>query len=102
MSKRFPNTAIALKQYDATEREREELYRKARSNSGVNKWSRRVARDVKAVQRALFNDTSRVNTLENCYHVPISDMRDWVAKDESSPVMVGDKVLLPPVEERGA
>lgn len=83
MAKLFPNCAIALKLYDAGEAEREELYRKARSDSGFNKWSRRCSNDVKAVQRALYNDTSRVNTLDNCYHVPVSDIREWVAKDES-------------------
>lgn len=81
MTKNFPNAAIALKAYDATEHEREELYRKARSDSGFHKWSRRCARDVKAVQLALWNDTSRINTKDGCFHVPISDIRDWVKRD---------------------
>lgn len=81
MSKRFPNTAIALKQYDATEHEREELYRKARSNSGVIKWSRRAARDLKAVQNAFFNDTSRFNARDACLRTPISFMRKLVEDD---------------------
>lgn len=79
--KRFPNTAIALRQYDATEHEREELYRKARSNSGVNKWSRRAARDMRAVQLAFYNDTARLNSKETCLITPLSFMRRLVEKD---------------------
>lgn len=82
MSKRFPNTAIALKQYDATEHEREELYRKARSNSGFGKWSRRVARDVKAVQLAFWNDTAGLNSKDTCLITPLSFLRKLVKKDK--------------------
>lgn len=81
MSARFPNLTIALRQYDATEHEREDLYDRARSNSGFNKWSRRCARDLKAVQLAFWNDTSRLNSKETCLITPLSFLRRLVEGD---------------------
>lgn len=83
-SARFPNTVVALRLYDATEPEREELYRKARSTSGVNKWSRRAARDLRAVQLAFWNDTANLNSKEKCFRVPLSDLREFAEKDKHS------------------
>jgi hypothetical protein len=76
--KRFPNTALALKAYDAVDHEREELYRKAKSPTSFGKWSRRVAADVKAVQLAFWNDTSRSNSRENCLRTPVGVIRALV------------------------
>lgn len=80
MLRRFTHTAEALKQYDATQEERDALWETAQSDADVLAAEAADTAAQEAVGEAFYLDTSDINTRENCLRVPLSFARRMVTE----------------------
>lgn len=78
----FPDmsrTEAALREYDRTEGDRDELIRRAATSSEVFAWHKACAAAIGKVQEALALDTADRNPPQACRHVHIGTIRQWVS-----------------------
>jgi hypothetical protein len=88
MTIHFPRTAAAIAQYDATEPQRDALFRQICRNgqeSDFVAWDKAVKEAREALAQAFFADTSHINTIDDCRRMPVSRLRELVGADVFPP-----------------
>lgn len=77
---KFPHTRKALREYDASEYKRKRMVDRIETEADVREWQAVCDAAVLEVQKAFYEDTKPINSMNHCKYATISWLRELTTK----------------------